>query len=163
MSASLAPEVPAATTSPGTTRPTQFRKLLVALDRRHRDPTVAAPVWQLVRSLAAEVTFCYVEMRSTIAAGNEMDGAPANAEETGILRDLRAATVAALGAPGRDLPIKILHGDPGQRICEYAEFLGADLIVLGPREKASIAKAFRGSVSKYVVGNSRTSVLVLGS
>lgn len=117
----------------------------------------------IVHFFDAKVVICHVVMRPTSVAGNELDGNPANAEETGILQELRAAMVMEFGDPGRDLPIKILHGDPGQRICEYAEFSDCDLIVLGPREKASLAKALRGSVSKYVVSNSRRNVLVLGS
>jgi len=150
-------------TSPTNASSLQFRRILVAAGLRQRDPAIFRPVWELVRRLGAEATVCHVEMRSTAAAGNESDGAPASAEETQVLRDLRAAVVEALGKPGHELPIKILHGDPGQRICEYADFLDCDLIVLGPREKASIAHTLRGSVSKYVVGNTRRAVLVLGS
>ena len=151
------------TTSTPNASSVQFRRILVAAGLRQRDPTVFRPVWDLVTRFGADATVCHVEMRSTAAAGNESDGSPANAEETQILRDLRAAVVEALGTKGHDLPIKILHGDPGQRVCEYADFLDCDLIVLGPREKASIAHTLRGSVSKYVVGNTRRAVLVLGS
>lgn len=112
--------------------------------------------------MGSDAVLCHVILRPTSSPGNETDGAPANLEETDLLRTLRSAAISGLGDRGRDLPILILHGDPGQRICEYADYADCDLIVLGPRKKASIAKALRGSVSKYVVGNSRRHVLVLG-
>jgi len=139
-----------------------FRRLLIAAKSRPG----ASPFPRLVRELArppgTTVTLCHVVMRATSAAGNEVDGSPANPTETAIVQELRAAIVTLLGRPGQDVPIKILHGDPGERICEYAEYLDSDLIVLGPRlaTEGSLRKALRGSVSKYVVGNSRRNVLV---
>lgn len=70
--------------------------------------------------------------------------------------------MAALGPNGLEVPIRILHGDPVQRICEYAEFAQCDLIVLGPRRRASIVQSLRGSVSKGVVSATRRAVLLLG-
>jgi nucleotide-binding universal stress UspA family protein len=78
------------------------------------------------------------------------------------VRDLRAASVEALGSKGHDVPIRILHGDPGQRLCEYADYLDCDLIVLGPRSRGSLARTLRGSVSRYVLDHTRRHVLVLG-
>ncbi len=67
-----------------------------------------------------------------------------------------------------------LEGYPGAKLCEFGESVDADLIVLGSRGlgelkrslcwKMSIADFSRmilGSVSSYVVQNSRKSVLVV--
>jgi nucleotide-binding universal stress UspA family protein len=140
-----------------------FRSLLLAVAPRKPGGPVPARLWQLARSSGSHLTICHVVMRPTSSAGNETDGTPANAEETRIVRELRAEAVGHLGERGRSTPILILHGDPGQRICEYADFADCDLIVLGPRERGSLAKALRGSVSRYVVANSRRNVLVLGN
>lgn len=144
-------------------KPRKFGKILAAVDIQHGDPPSVGSLWEIVLMLGAKTTVCHVELRPTVAAGNELDGSPSDAQETETLRALRSAALAGLGPPGADLPIVILHGDPGQRITEYADFLDVDLIVLGPRAKRSIAKTLRGSVTKYVVGNTRRSVLVLGS
>jgi nucleotide-binding universal stress UspA family protein len=151
----IAPSVPSPPSGPF------FRSVLLAVDRKRREAAHGRSVWDFLRSTEATLTICHVVMRPTSVAGNELDGAPADAAETATLRELRTAAVAELGARGRDVPIKILHGDAGQRICEYAEYLDCDLVVLGPREKSTLAKALRGSVSRYVVGNCRRSVLVL--
>jgi nucleotide-binding universal stress UspA family protein len=141
--------------------PPHFRSVLLAFDPKASPASGVEAVWNAVRSFGAKVLICYVVMRPTSSPGNELDGSPADEEETNIVRELRARAIAELGEPGRDAPIKILHGDPGQRICEFAEYADCDLIVLGPRAKESIAKALKGSVSKYVVGNARRSVLVV--
>ncbi len=139
-----------------------FPRVLWALDRSpagaRGDPIVAT----LVRQLGAGVTVCHTVFRPTLGAADELDGSPAGPEEVTLAQELRARVTVALGAAGRDAPIRILHGDPGQRVCEYAEFLGTDLIVLGPRSPGSLARALRGSVSRYVLEHSRRHVLILG-
>jgi nucleotide-binding universal stress UspA family protein len=139
-----------------------FPSALIAVGQPSPENPVDPRIWALARRLAARLTVCHVVLRPTTAAANETDGSPANAEETAILGELRNELVAAYGEGGRDLTVKILHGDPGQRICEYADFLASDLIIVGPREKATLAKALRGSVSKFVAATSRRHVLVLG-
>lgn len=136
--------------------------MLLATDLRVTHEPLSPSVWEVVRFLGSEVTLCHVVLRPTASPGNDSDGSPANPEETAIVQTLRASAVTALGDRGKGVSIKILHGDPGQRVCEYADYLRVDLIVLGPRAKASLSKSLRGSVSKYVVGNSRRHVLVLG-
>ena len=116
----------------------------------------------LIDRLGSEVYLCSVVFRSTSVAGNALDGNPADEQERGMVRELRSAAVEWFGPKGADVPIKILHGDPGERICEFAEFADCSLIVLGPRPKASVAHRLRGSVSRYVLANTRRSVWVLG-
>jgi nucleotide-binding universal stress UspA family protein len=145
---------------PATSAPL-FRRLLVALDANPHRPRLHRAIASLVREWGAEVLVCHVVMRPTSVAGNDLDGAPANPEEVAVVSSLRNQLVQDLGNLGHDVPIKILHGDPGQRICEYAEYAGCDLIVLESREK-TISQRLRGSVSKYVAGTSRRSVLIVG-
>jgi nucleotide-binding universal stress UspA family protein len=136
--------------------------VLLAIDGRKGVAPGRPPGRDILRWIGGEITICHVVMRPTTSASNETDGAAADAEETSILQDLRANAIAELGPRGKSAPIRILHGDPGQRICEFAEFVGADLIVLGPRVRGGFARALRGSVSRYVVTNARMAVLVLG-
>jgi nucleotide-binding universal stress UspA family protein len=160
MSGSVTPDVSAPAARPAPRDP--FSRILLAVDLHDRAAPVPDRAWEIVCRPGSEVTICHVVMRPTSSAGNELDGEPANAEETKIVVDLRAAAIGALNEQGRKIAIKILHGDPGQRICEFADYRDATLIVLGPREKGSIAKSLKGSVSKYVVGNTRRTVLVIG-
>jgi nucleotide-binding universal stress UspA family protein len=139
----------------------RFRNFLLAVQPGEPNARVWAVTADLVRG-GAEAIVCHVVMRSTTGAANEADGSPANEEELAINQELRTRLIAHLGASARGIPIRILHGDPGQRICEYAEYARCDLIVLGTRAKPSFGTRVRGSVSKYVAGNSRRSVLLIG-
>jgi len=56
---------------------------------------------------------------------------------------------------------KILHGNPGDKIVEYAEEADADLIVMGTRGHGRLASALLGSVSKHVVHHSKRSVYIV--
>jgi nucleotide-binding universal stress UspA family protein len=137
-----------------------FHKILLALEPDGASVTA----WRVLEALARpgpDLLVCHVVLRPTSVAGNELDGNPANPEELAINRTLRARLVEHLGSVAREVPIRILHGDPGQRICEYAEYAGCDLIVL-VRHPSSLSRRLHGSVSRYVATNSRRSVLILG-
>jgi len=56
---------------------------------------------------------------------------------------------------------KLLRGDPATEIVEYANLLGADLIVVGSRGHGSIASALLGSVSRGVLARAKRPVLVV--
>ena len=56
---------------------------------------------------------------------------------------------------------KLLHGDPATEIVEYADVLGADLIVVGSRGHGALASALLGSVSRGVLARAQRAVLVV--
>jgi nucleotide-binding universal stress UspA family protein len=139
----------------------RFVRFLLAVAREEPNEKLWGVAQDLVRA-GSEGMVCHVVMRSTTSPANETDGDPANEEESGIARELRTRLGELLGKDARGVTIRILHGDPGERICEYAEYAHCDLIVLGSRGKSSLGRLVKGSVSKFVVANSRRSVLVIG-
>ncbi|CAN4124823.1 unnamed protein product [Withania somnifera] len=52
-------------------------------------------------------------------------------------------------------------GDPKETICEAAEKLQVDLLVLGSNNKGAMQRVFLGSVSNYCVHNAKCPVLVV--
>jgi len=54
-------------------------------------------------------------------------------------------------------------GDPGKKIPEVAEKLGADLIVIPSHGRTGLQRILLGSVSEQVIRNARCPVLVLRS
>ncbi|XP_009791886.1 universal stress protein A-like protein [Nicotiana tabacum] len=52
-------------------------------------------------------------------------------------------------------------GDPKETICEAAEKVHVNLLVLGSHNKGAIQRAFLGSVSNYCVHNAKCPVLVV--
>jgi len=63
---------------------------------------------------------------------------------------------------GRDLPVEahILHGDPSGKILEYANDIGADLIIMGSKAYGKVHRLLLGGVSEDVVRNAKCSVMI---
>ncbi|KAI3443365.1 hypothetical protein Pfo_000030 [Paulownia fortunei] len=55
----------------------------------------------------------------------------------------------------------ILEGDPKEMICDVAEQMHVDLIVMGSRGLGKIKRTFMGSVSDYVTHHAKCPVLVV--
>ena len=56
---------------------------------------------------------------------------------------------------------KVLHGDPASKICDFAESISADLIIVANTGKSGIKRVFLGSTSEAVSHNAPCSVLVV--
>ncbi|MDR0768071.1 MAG: universal stress protein [Methanosarcinales archaeon] len=65
------------------------------------------------------------------------------------------------GAEGIDFETVSLSGAPAQEIVQYADLVGADLIVVGAAGKKAIERLILGSVSEKVVRSSKQQVLVV--
>ncbi len=55
----------------------------------------------------------------------------------------------------------ILTGNPAQKIIDYAEKENADLIIMGARTRTDLSKLLLGSVSKRVLENTSSDVLII--
>jgi nucleotide-binding universal stress UspA family protein len=62
---------------------------------------------------------------------------------------------------GRELDTDVRTGQPDNRIVEYAEDEGIDLIVVGSHGREGISRVLLGSVAENVVRRSPTSVVVV--
>jgi nucleotide-binding universal stress UspA family protein len=71
-------------------------------------------------------------------------------------RVVRQAGEAAGADEGR-----VELGDPGQRICDVAAEEGADLIIMGSRQRGLLERIFSPSVSAHVIHNAPCPVLVV--
>ena len=56
--------------------------------------------------------------------------------------------------------VQVTTGEPGPVICQSAQELGADLIVVGSHGRGSIGRVLLGSVSRYVLEHAPCPVLV---
>jgi nucleotide-binding universal stress UspA family protein len=56
---------------------------------------------------------------------------------------------------------KLLFGDPGRCLCDMAQKLHCDLIILGRRGRAGLSELLLGSVSNYVMHHADCSVMVI--
>ena len=136
-----------------------FRKVLLGLDTSEQSLNVLHTAAELSRAFDAKLIVCTVVNIPTSVRGNELDGFPANDEERKILDKLDYLVHQELGS-NETVDLKILHGDPAERIAEYAEYSNCDLIMVGSRGQGAIKKALLGSVSSSVASRSKKSVLI---
>jgi nucleotide-binding universal stress UspA family protein len=68
--------------------------------------------------------------------------------------------VERLKALGFSPTARLEAGDPGQKIADVAEEIGAQLVVVGHRPQGPLARWWFGSVGSYLVKRLRCSVLV---
>jgi nucleotide-binding universal stress UspA family protein len=87
-----------------------------------------------------------------------------------IVTDDEAAATAALGTAaewaaeyGVMCTTHRVSGNPGKAIVEFAEQLGADLVVVGDRGMHGVNRLLSGSVPNHVVHNAPCSVLLVDS
>lgn len=91
---------------------------------------------------------------------------PAQYDELARQRRAEADQVLAdtASALGREhdvrLDVRVLDGPAGPAICDAADELGADVIVMGTRGRGGLRRAVLGSVSDHVIRNASCSVLV---
>lgn len=139
-----------------------FKKILIGLDLSDQTDLVIRTSAYLARVLKAEAQVVTVVNVPTSNAGNDMDGTPANQEEIRLREELLSRLhhyFEDLEPNGID--VRVLHGDPGERISEYADYSDSDLIVVGSRNQGTLKRAFLGSVSESIVGKSKRSVLII--
>jgi nucleotide-binding universal stress UspA family protein len=65
------------------------------------------------------------------------------------------------GGYGDNVNSIVLEGAPAKVICERADALGVDLIIMGTRGRGKFRSALLGSVSEDVIHNSRAPVVVV--
>ncbi|MDE1769196.1 MAG: universal stress protein [Thaumarchaeota archaeon] len=56
---------------------------------------------------------------------------------------------------------RLVRGDPGHVIVEFADTRGIDLIIIGARGLSTFKKIFLGSVSTYVLHKSKVPVMLI--
>jgi nucleotide-binding universal stress UspA family protein len=122
--------------------------------------------------LAADATIhlvCVAEEPAVVAAGMESGfaGGIATQEEVdaawaGVIDEATDAlerTANVIGAAS--VETRVETGSPGPVLCQRAESLGVDVVVVGSRGRGAIRRALLGSVSTHVVHNAPCPVLVV--
>lgn len=142
---------------------TMFGRILLALDSGAHAPRVPVVVGGRFDRGRPETVVVPVVFPSTSVAASAADGTSANPDEIPPVYALRTKLARWFGLRGETALTRVLHGDPGERIREYADFADYDLMVREGRRRTGIARRRKGRVRRHVVANSRRSVLVIGS
>ena len=136
-----------------------YRKILLAYDGSIEGRRALREGAKLAQLCRAEVFLLAVVELSSIVV---LDGAltiPIE-EQTAIYRDTLAEGVERLKALGFSPTARMETGDPGDKIAEVAEEIGAHLVVVGHRPQGPLARWLFGSIGSYLVKRLRCSVLV---
>jgi len=135
----------------------------LALDALTRGLRVIRPTERFVVAIVVELTHA-VDVHGTGMAGGVISPQAAAEVDEGRIaaaEGVLADTVASLDlAAAEAVETTVLDGAPGPALCELAESLGADAIVLGSRGISGFRRAVLGSVSDHVVRNAPCPVVV---
>lgn len=74
-------------------------------------------------------------------------------------KEAMAKRLDPLGAGNCTVEVRI--GDPGTEVCEYAEEVGAGLILVGSHGRTGLSRVFLGSVAERVTRHAHCPVLVV--
>lgn len=137
-----------------------FRKILIGLDISDQTSGILKIAKHFMQ-VNSQIIICNVAQMVTSVEANDVDGFPSNQQERKTLDDIKELLHDEFGNDSERIEVKILHGDPAERISEYANYLNCDLIIVGSRSQGALRKALLGSVSGSVVSRAMKSVLVV--
>jgi nucleotide-binding universal stress UspA family protein len=125
---------------------TSIRKVLFPINPRFQSRMPVRYGVELAARVGAELGFVHVVRRT----------------DPETWRDIRAVeeVVNSLTATGTNTWSVVVPGDPSTAIADYAAGIGADLIILGARDRFSLAKVLFGSTTRAVMARARCPVLV---
>src|SRR5438445_484193 len=105
--------------------------ILVAVDDSDYAPTVAQEAARISSQKSADVVILSVVTVPSLASDGEIDNQSLREEEMKF-QSLHQALISKYFAPhGTLVESKVLYGDPADKICQYAESIDADTIVVG--------------------------------
>lgn len=164
-----------------------FNRILLAIDRTPRADDVFAAGLDIAQKYDAQLMMLHcIAGQNAAIAGSRMHAsgvaypwpsamvpttsAPTTApaadfaeqEESQVARDwLSQFQQQAEAAHVRQVSADVRTGQAGDRICETASDIAADLIVVGRRDRSGIEEFLLGSVSNHVVHNAPCAVLLI--
>ena len=136
-----------------------YRKVLLAYDGSIEGRRALREGAKLAQLCRAEVFLLAVVELSSMISPEAGLTIPID-EQTANYEAILAEGVERLKALGFSPTARLEAGDPGQEIAEFAEEIGAHLVVVGHRPQGRLARWWFGSVGSYLVKRLRCSVLV---
>ena len=136
-----------------------YKKVLLAYDGSIEGRRALREGAKLAQLCRAEVFLLAVVELASIVSPDAGLAVPID-EQTAIYEATLAEGVERLKALGFSPTSRLEIGDPGQKIADVAEEIGAHLVVVGHRPQGPLARWWFGSVGSYLVKRLRCSVLV---
>ncbi|MCA2979895.1 MAG: universal stress protein [Myxococcaceae bacterium] len=140
-----------------------LQHLLIAVDGSPSSHHAAHQGFGLARQTHSKVTLVFVLEPPTVIPVGPLSGyvttAPARTEED--LANARLALRTLSQEAGVPVDTRVELGAPADALCELAEHLGVDLIVVGARGLGAGSRWLLGSVSDRIVHHAPCPVMVV--
>jgi nucleotide-binding universal stress UspA family protein len=139
-----------------------FHKVLVAIDGSSQSLKSLERAIDEAKTWNAELHAIYVVeigLFSSLPVDNTWEVMYSLLEKEG--KEILSAATKKAADIGVEMTIHLKQGHAGQEIITLAEEIGSDLIVVGSLGKSNIERLLLGSVSSFVVMNSRITTMVV--
>ncbi len=136
----------------------QFKNILVPVDFSASSQGAVELASTLANQKGSTLHFVYVESDMTVFEGGHTSYVP-TAED--IEQDRERLEKLVPAKEGVQFERHFLQGVPAEKIVEFAEQNGIDLIVLGSHGRAGLARFLLGSVAEQVVRTGTCPVLTV--
>jgi nucleotide-binding universal stress UspA family protein len=135
--------------------------MLIAVDTSDNSKKIVMDAAMMAHALSYDVhIISVVRLPKFVASEEEINMQDISREEDAVLRHMKGLIDEYFRDPNILVESSVLHGDPVNKICEYADISHVDLIVVGSRGSGRL-KRLLGSVSEGVSRNARCSVLIV--
>jgi len=141
-----------------------FSEIMVAIDGSRMSEQVLQVAMEEARVWKAKVNVLYVietGLFSSLPMDNTWEVMYSLLEKEG--NEALAHAKEQASSKGVQLTTHVKQGHAGNEILKVAEEVHADLVIVGSHGKSEVDRLLLGSVSSFVVANSRSSVLVVRS
>lgn len=139
-----------------------YRRVLLCYDGSRTGRLALQEGADLAQACGAEVHLLAVLRQSAeTAIAEAMCPGELFSEEARVVREILDEGVARLSASGLRAQGHLAVGEPVARIVEMASTVGADLIILGHRNRSRFARWWQGSVNAPLLESAPCSVLVV--
>lgn len=139
-----------------------YRRVLLCYDGSRTGRVALQEGADLARACGADVTLLAVLRQSAeMAVAEAMCPGELFSEEARVVREILDEGVARLSAGGLRVKGHLAVGEPVARIVETADTVGADLIILGHRNRSRLARWWQGSVNASLLESAPCSILVV--
>ena len=136
-----------------------MRRIVIAFDGSDASREALEQGLALARTAGAVAPVVYVRHAPLPLVGDPFY-ARALGRELRRGRDVLDEARAVAREAGVAAETELLEGDPAERVVELAQLRGAELIVVGCRDRGALAEALLGSVSRAIVHGADRPVLV---
>ncbi len=139
----------------------EIKKILVAVDTSDYSERVIARASAIALAFSADVhVISVVELPKLVASETEIGIQEVRIQEEDYRENQKRLMDRYLAEREIHIVAKVLHGEPADKIVEYANSIRADLIVMGSKAFGKVHRFLLGSVSEDVARNAKCSVMI---